>query len=126
MKYSIKIDHTNKIIRYKHSGIIKQEEIGYVWENEFLRMKEFTELRYNLFSDYSEAIFDISVDFLPELMNFMKSIEPIVKGKKQSIIIADPESTAVSLIFENEVNKQVGFMVKIFSTKKAALDWLLI
>lgn len=125
MTYSIHVDHKNKIIRYKHSGLIKPEEIGYIWENEFLKMNEFTSLKYNLLSDYSDAIFDIPLEFLPELMEFMKKVKPIVEGKKQSIIIGDPESTALSLIFENEVNREIGFLVKIFNTEKAALDWLL-
>lgn len=122
--YTINIDHQQNLIKYKHSGILIPEDIGYVWEHEFLKRKEFTELKYNLLSDYSEAKFDIPTSFLPELIEFMKAIAPIVKGKKQSIIIEDPYSTAASLIFENEVNTQVGFKVKIFSTKKAALAWL--
>jgi hypothetical protein len=125
MKYTIDIDHELKIIRYAHSGIIQAEEIAYVWENEFLKMKEFTELKYNLYSDYSKAKFDIPVEFLPELMEFMESIKPIITGKKQSIIVDDPYSTAASLLFENEVNKEIGFLVKIFNTKKAALEWLI-
>ncbi len=100
-------------------------DIGFVWENEFLKMVEFTHLGYNLLSDYSDAKFNISTAFLPELMEFMKAIENIVKGKKQSIIVADPYSTAASLIFENEVNTKVGFLVKVFCTRKAALAWLI-
>lgn len=125
MKYTVDIDHELKIIRYAHSGIIQAEEIAYVWENEFLKMKEFTELKYDLYSDYSNAKFDIPVEFLPELMEFMESIKPIIKGKKQSIIVDDPYSTAASLLFENEANKEIGFLVKIFNTKKAALEWLI-
>jgi adenine/guanine phosphoribosyltransferase-like PRPP-binding protein len=125
MKYTVDIDHELKIIRYAHSGIIQAEEIAYVWGNEFLKMKEFTELKYDLYSDYSNAKFDIPVEFLPELMEFMESIKPIIKGKKQSIIVDDPYSTAASLLFENEANKEIGFLVKVFNTKNAALEWLI-
>lgn len=125
MKYNIVIDHDLKIIKYTHTGIIRAEEIGYVWENEFLKMKEFTELKYNLLSDYSNAKFDIPVSFLPELMDFMHSIKNIIKGKKQSIIVEDPYSTAATVLLKNEVNEKVGFIVKEFTTKKAALDWLI-
>lgn len=124
MNYTIEVDHTLKIIKYKHSGVIQAEHIGYVWESEFLKMKEFVELKYNLFSDYTDAIIDIQVDFLDELMEFMQSIKHIINGKKQCIIVSDPYSTAASLLFENEVNKEVGFLVKVFTTKKAALRWL--
>lgn len=124
MKYNITIDHQARIIRYKHSGTLEQQEIGFVWENELLKMKEFTELGYNLYSDYREAKFNIPSSFLPELIAFMKAIEPIVRGKKQGIIVEDPYSTAASLIFEHEVNKAVGFQVKVFNTPNAALNWL--
>jgi hypothetical protein len=126
MKYTIEVDHKLKIIKYKHSGIIQSEEIGYVWENEFLKMKEFTELKYNLFSDYTDAVLDIPVDFLDELMSFMQSIQFIIEGKKQSVIVSDPYSTAASILFENEVNEKVGFHVKVFTTTDAALKWLII
>lgn len=125
MNYNITIDHQSRLIRYKHSGTLEQQEIGYVWTNEFLKMREFTQLQYNLFSDYSDAKFNIPTSFLPELIAFMKEIEPIVRGKKQGIVVDDPYSTAASLIFEHEVNKAVGFQVKVFNTHKAALNWLL-
>lgn len=122
--YTVSIDHEKKIIRYKHSGILVPENIGNVWEHEFLQKKEFTELGYDLYSDYSESKFDIPTSFLPELIEFMKAIQHIVKGKKQSIIVEDPYSTAASLIFENVVNAKIGFKVKVFSTHNAALKWL--
>ncbi len=124
MNYTITIENNLKLIKYKHDGLLVAEDIGYVWENEFLKMKEFTQMGYNLFSDYSDAKIKIPTSFLPELMTFMKNIKFIVEGKKQSIVVADPYSTAASLIFENEVNKEVGFKVKVFSTKTAALNWV--
>ena len=123
MKYSISIDHELRIIRYAHDGIIHHEDIGEAWK-EFLAMKEFTLLKYNLLSDYKNGKLEISREFLPELMNFMRSIEPIVKGKKQAIIVDEPYSVAASMLFEAEVHKEIGFKVKIFSTETAALQWL--
>ncbi len=125
MNYTITIDHELKLIKYKHNGILLSEDIGYVWENELLKLTEFTQMGYNLFSDYSEAEFKIPTTFLPELITFMENIKPIVYGKKQSIVVNHPYSTAASLIFENEVTKRVGFLVKVFSTKEAALKWIL-
>lgn len=124
MNYSINIDHASKIIRYKHSGKLKADDIELAWR-EFLAMKEFTELKYNLLSDYRNAEFDIPVDFLPELIEFMRNIRPIVEGKKQSLIVSGPFTTAASMLFETEVNIEVGFLVKVFSTESKALEWLL-
>ena len=123
--YTIDLDYDHKIVWYKHTGVLTHEDIGHVWENELLTRKEFTEQGFNLFSDYSDARFDIELDFLPVLMGFMKSIEHIVKGKKQCLIVSDPFSTASSVLFENKINEEIGFEVKVFNTEQAALDWLI-
>ena len=124
MKYSITIDNKLKIIRYEHRGTLIAEEIGEVWE-QLLCMKEFTELKYNLFSDYRKAKFDIGTEFLPVLIDFMHNIKDIVNGKKQCLIVDEPFTTAAAILFENEVNKKVGFNVKVFSTEEAAMQWLI-
>jgi len=121
--YTINIDHKLRIIKYTHSGSIKAEDIGGVWE-QFLTMKEFTQLKYNLFSDYSNGTFQIPHSFLPELMEFMHSIKEIVRGKKQALIVNDPHNVATSMIFESKANKEVGFIVKVFTTQTSALRWL--
>lgn len=123
MKYTISIDHKLKMIRYTHSGRIKPEDIGEAW-GELLALNEFTQLKYNLLSDYRNGSFQIALDFLPELMGFMRSIESVVRGKKQAIIVEDPYSVAGSMLFENEVQKEIGFNVQVFSTEVSALRWL--
>lgn len=123
MSYTIRLDHDLKIIRYKHIGTISSEDISYAWE-EFLNMKEFTEQQYNLFSDYRDATINIPLSFLEELLSYMNKIKHIVKGKKQCLIVSDPQSTAASLIFENEANTKIGFIVQVFSTEDAGIKWL--
>lgn len=123
MKYSIEIDHDHRLIRYRHSGNIPAEDIEAAW-GEFLTYKEFTELKYNLLSDYSGGIFQIPPEFLPEIIRYMQQIESIVRGKKQALIVDEPYSVAASMLFEAEVYDSVGFIVRAFSTEKAALKWL--
>lgn len=123
MKYSINVDHEPKIIRYKHSGIISADDIGQAWQ-EFLSMNEFTRLKYNLLSDYRGAKFDIPLKKVEEIVEFMFQIKDIVNGKHQALIVDDPYATAVSMLFEADVYKKVGFLVNVFTTEKAALYWL--
>ena len=123
MNYSIIIEHDLRLIRYTHAGLIKPEDINEAWV-QLLAMKEFTELKYNLFSDYRNGKLQIPLDFLPELMEFMRNIEGIIKGKKQALIIEDPQDVAISMLFENEVSNKIGFIVKIFTTEASALRWL--
>lgn len=123
MKYSISINHELKIIRYKHSGLIDAGDIGKAWK-EFLTIKEFTILKYNLLSDYRNGKFQIAIRYLPEIIDFMRAIENVVRGKKQALIVDEPYSVAASMLFEAEVNLQVGFKVEVFTTETAALKWL--
>jgi len=121
--YTIDIDHDQKIVRYKHNGNLVPDDIGEVWDK-LLKMEEFTEAKYNLLSDYTKAKFDIPITFIPELIEFMENIKDVVNGKKQAIVILDPYSVAITLMFENEVYKKVGFDVIVFSTEKEAVKWL--
>ena len=123
MNYSIEIDHDNKIIRYRHTGIIKKEDIGDAWER-FLNLEEFTKFGYNLLSDYRNSTFAIGVEDVDIVSELMKSFKPFIEGKKQSLILDDGFSTAISVLFVDKVYEKTGFRVKIFSTEEAALKWL--
>lgn len=123
MDYKIEIDHQNKIIHYKHSGLINKEEIGAAW-SEFLQLKEFTSQKYNLLSDYSKATFNMMVGDIDLIANFLLTLKEILNGKKQALVILESKSTAISLLFEGEVNLKIGFKVRTFSSKNEALKWL--
>jgi len=124
MEYSIDIDHDRKLIIYRHSGFLTTDNIGEVW-TQLLAMPEFTQMKYNLLSDYRNSRFIFSVEEVTEIVNFMRNIENMVRGKKQALILEDPRSTAASMLFEQKVYDEVGFDVQVFSTEKAALRWLL-
>lgn len=123
MKYTININHELKLIEYKHSGIIYAEDIGEAWK-EFLALHEFTNLKYNLLSDYRNGKFQFQPELVKEIVNYMEKIEMIVRGKKQALIVDDPLSVAESMLFKNDVYKKVGFIVHVFSTENSALSWL--
>jgi hypothetical protein len=123
MTYSIKIDHDNTLIRYKHSGRIGKEEIGAAWQ-EFLGMEEFTTLKYNLLSDYSDAIFKINAHDVELITNFLSQLKEMLENKKQAMIIRNPLDTAITMLFEARVYREIGFKVSIFYTEEAALRWL--
>lgn len=124
MNFTLTIDHELKIIRYKHVGVITQhEEIGEVWQ-QLLAMEEFTKLGYNLLSDYREARFKFPPNVLHEIVAYLGQLEPILRGKKQSILITDPGSTAYSIMFESAVYQAIGFRVKVFSTEQGAIRYV--
>jgi hypothetical protein len=123
MSYSIKIDHTNKIIQYCHRGDLVIEDIGKAWV-EFLQLDEFTQLNYNLLSDYSKAKFNKALGDVHLITDFLISIKEILNNKKQALLLDDPANTALSMIFEKELQKKTGFIVRVFSTQKAAFNRL--
>jgi hypothetical protein len=88
-------------------------------------LKEFTHLKYNLLSDYTDAKFLMNEKEIDEICGFLLNLKELLEGKKQALILHEPVSTALSILFEGEVNKKVGFIVKVFSTEKAALYWLM-
>jgi hypothetical protein len=124
MEYTFSLDHKNKIIRYKHSGKLKMEDLGKAWDD-FLKIEEFTLGGYNLLSDYTEAIFDMGVEAVDEIVKILDSMGPVLHGKKQSIIVEDPYSMAGSILFEKISHNKLAFKIKIFSTEEAALKFLL-
>lgn len=121
--YSIFTDPERKIIQYKHWGKIGKEDIGRAWQ-ELLSMPEFTQMKYHLFSDYREAVFNLTVAEAAEIVVFLKTLKDILRGNRQCLVVSDPHSTAVSLLFQNEVNMEVGFVVKVFTSADAAMAWL--
>lgn len=125
MGFDIKLDHERKLVYYKHEGFIKREEIGEVWR-QILSLKEFTEMSYDLISDYRYGKFDFipNDDNITVIDNFFISIKHILKGKLEAVILDDPFSTAVSMLFENKYENSIGFKIKIFSSHQAAYKWI--
>ncbi len=121
--YSLETDHDNRLIHYRHWGKIIPEDIGKVWE-ELLENEAFTQEKYNLLSDYRRGEFIASSSDIEMICDILYSLENILKGKKQALILDSPMNTALSVIFEGKVMKKVGFIVKVFSTEEAALDWI--
>jgi hypothetical protein len=124
MNYSIGINHELKIICYTHPGVITDvSEIGLAWE-ELLKLDEFTKMNYNLLSDYRESKFSFSVENKDLIVEFLFTIRHLLQNKKQALVLDDPRSTALSVLFERQVYERVGFLVKVFSSKEYAIKWL--
>lgn len=122
-RYTLELDHELKLIRYKHIGLIEEKDINVVWVK-LLEMKEFTDQKYNLLSDYTQGKFNIQPQELPTILEFMRNIEHIVRGKKQALVVSEPLTVAISVLFQIQIRKEVGFNVKIYSSVENALEWL--
>jgi hypothetical protein len=123
MAHLITVDHKEKIIRYTDSGIITVDVIGKAWED-LLTLNEFTHLKYNLFTDYRGGKSKIAVQEVDFICDQLAILKDMLKDKKQALIVDEPMGVAISMIFEGEIIKRIGFNVKVFSTEAAALKWL--
>jgi hypothetical protein len=124
MDYSIELDHELKIIRYTGSGILTLETIGKAWED-LLKLNEFTQIKYNLFTDYRGAKSKIKVQEVDLICEHLANLKDILKDKKQALLVNEPVGVAVSMIFEREIIRKIGFNVRVFSTEPAAVNWLI-
>lgn len=124
MKYSIEINHDFKIFVYKHNGIIEMKEIASAW-NELLNLKEFSEKGYNLLTDYREGTFNFSIESVEILIDFLNQLSTILNGKKDAIIVDKPHECAISMLVKLNIVKEMNFYVELFTTDKAALDFLI-
>lgn len=123
MGYQIEVDHDRKFIRYTHPGTLNFADIGLAWQ-ELLTIKEFTHSHYNLFSDYRNAKFDMPLNAINDIISFFKDIKKILYGKRQAILVDSSIATFALLLFEEKVFANIGFLVKTFTTEKAAVNWI--
>lgn len=123
MPFTISIETQRSLIRYEHTGTVFSQDLDAAWI-QILGLKEFTELGYNLISVYKGAVFEMPLDKADEIVAFLKTINPILIGKKHALVVDDVYSTAASLFFEDKVTRQTGFLVQVFTTESAALAWV--
>jgi hypothetical protein len=124
MNYSIQLNHEKKYIHYSHKGIIERKEIGEAWA-QLLETEEFTLGRYNLLSDYRGATFNFTITETDVIEKFLESIKKILYNKRNSVIVDNPQETAISVFFEYETCCRLNFHVKTFSTEEAAVRFLI-
>ncbi len=124
MSHSIKIDHEKKYIHYSHQGKISRKEIGDVWI-ELLKMNEFSKGKYNLLSDYRNGVFDFKIENIDTIEDFLKANQDVLKGKKNAVIVDNPNETVIAMMFENKMQIEINFNVKTFSTLNAAIKFLI-
>lgn len=123
MDYTIKIDKDLKIIIYRVLGEVKTSEMGNGWKKVF-GMKEFIESGYNILADYSKSEFNFSLMDTEKLVPILNSSNSKIPNKKFAVIANIPYNTAVSMFIQEMFHASLGYLTKVFSTEKAAMEWL--
>ncbi len=123
MAYTLTLDHSAKLVRYRHEGVIQRTELDAAW-TDLMAMEEFTQRQYNLLSDYRNSTFDIPLRYAYDIAAFMSGVRPILDGKRQAIIVDNAFSSAASTLLAGLARINAGFIIKVFSTPDAAERWL--
>lgn len=123
MNYTLEIIHHQRYIKYTHQGLISIAEIGKAWDD-LLQLPEFTLHNYNLLTDYRNGVPDFSIKDIDLIISNLSKIKDIIDGKKQAFLVAEPHSTAISMVFEGDVYEKTGFICNTFTTETAANYWL--
>lgn len=91
-----------------------------VGENNYLPRK------LNVIVDYTQAEFNFDLDNLDELAETIRQNVIKYKYVKAAILHAKPYEQVISMMFESLVKEIPNFYTEIFTTKKAAIRWLLL
>ena len=81
--------------------------------------------KLNVIVDYTQAEFIFGIDDLDKLGEAVKQYIKNYKYVKAAILHAKPYEQAVSMMFQNQVRNIPNFYTEIFTTKEAAIKWLL-
>jgi hypothetical protein len=120
-QHSINVNHEKNYVELKFMGNIFGDQIAEAWE-ELLSNKYFAEKKYNLLTDYRFC----QMHFMDaESTNeFLKSVINIIDGKKEALVIQDPDNTARSMFLISNVSAELNYCMKIFYSHETAIQWL--
>jgi len=120
----IVLDHKKKTIYRNFKGLVKTEEICESWQ-QILALREFTGMGYHLLTDYSDAEFDFPISKTDDIWTCLFNIKNLLTNRKEAVIAVTPYNTAVNMLFEKDSYRLLNYWVKTFSTREAALEWLM-
>lgn len=123
MGYKLTVLDALKIIEYRHTGKITRDEMGNAWL-ELLKLKEFTELQYNLLADLTEGTMAFTIEEMEPIEEFLLSIRDVLDEKRMAVLVNDPHDTVISMLFEKKTFREIGFSIRTFSTRQAALNFV--
>lgn len=81
--------------------------------------------KYKLLIDYTQAKFKFEIDELDKLVAVLKQFILNFDYVKMAILHSKPLEQAINMIFNDMVKNTPNFYTEIFSTKEAAIKWLL-
>jgi len=119
--YKYDLNSELNILYKDYYGPISIENIFSSWEHAFTNNIIPSDIK-GFILDFRKSTFDFRAEKFIEIANFYKSHIDFFKGKKVALISTNPNDLVVPLLFNT---KDKGYSSKSFSTKEAALNWIL-
>jgi len=115
-------DHSLRIGFTTMTGEINQtvlrSELSLIWSS-----REYNP-DYSVLVDLRLALFTIEKNDIPGLLEIFSAMPGVKKNKKFAMLTATPQQVAFSTMFGQNIKNKYPFIIEIFSTHEAALNWL--
>jgi hypothetical protein len=79
---------------------------------------------FSVLADLRQATFVMDTTDIPAILEIFSAIPGHKKNRKFALLTATPQQVALSTMFGQNIKTRYPFVVEIFSTYEAALNWL--
>ncbi len=117
----LKYDNSLEILRMTPKGTIKIEDIIEVY-NRILESDIYPK-KLNILIDASESRFDVELKQVKKITKIIGKVLSKYSSISEAILIKKPFETVIAIMHQEGVNFE-NYIIKIFYTEEAALDWL--
>jgi len=115
-------DHSLKIGFTTMTGEINlsvlRTELSLIWSSPDFHPE------YSALADIREASFILDTNDIPAILETFSAMPGNKKNKKFAMLTATPQQVAFSTMFGQNIKGKYPFIIEIFSTYEAALNWL--
>lgn len=118
--YTISYNFSQSIIKISLSGNITLTEVETMAQELFSNIKD---LQVYLLTDTRNAQYDFSISDFSELFEIVSKYSNPSAKVYEAILIDSPKEVAISTYLDTKIQRN-NHIQKIFTTEKAALEWL--
>lgn len=97
---------------------VLRSELSLIWSSDSYNAD------YSVLADLRQATFVIETNDIPVVLAMFSEMPGNKKNKKFALLTATPQQVAFSTMFGQNIKSKYPFIVEIFSTYEAAINWL--
>lgn len=121
-KVNYEVDITRKIAITTLIGEINTavlySDLNLIWKSSGYKPE------YSVLIDLRQAVFDLESNDIPLVLDLFSAMPGQKKNRKFAMLTTTPQQVAISTMFIQKIKNNFPFIVEIFSTYEAAMNWL--